>query len=494
VIDNLRLLPQAPPALARFELKYPNYRNWIFPDGPDIEVSCTVQAHQHGLNQDELSLQLTLQSEEGKASSYRGFKHSTARTAVSSAGLAPGNYTLKAGLRGRGGREFVSQSWPVRRLSEEEVRNLKSYVDAANTFHVDGAPFFPIGWYGSVNTQHLAEIAGSPFNCLLAYGTDTTPKSEMVPFLDALQAKGLKLVYCLNDVYPTAEYFAHKTWEGIEGNDAIAAAVVKAYRDHPAIIAWYLNDEIPHKLVPQLTDYYARIKQADPSRADFIVLCNRSELPYFPDTTDIFGVDPYPIPHDPITRVSSFVDAARAAVKDRQSVWLVPQAFAWYQYNSKNPDRGHTPTPEELRSGRAPSYEEGRCMTYLGLIHGAKGLIYYCYYDLRVLPQYAEMWGWMKSIASEVRELTPALVSAEASPVCQAEPPDLHATVRKVGNRYYLLAANPGAVAQNAKFKIKGAGSRGASVLFENRSVQLKHGNLQDTFLPLAVHVYSWSE
>jgi hypothetical protein len=102
-------------------------------------------------------------------------------------------------------------------------------------------------------------------------------------------------------------------------------------------------------------------------------------------------VDPYPIPHEPLTRVADFVTVARQAVQDNQPVWLIPQAFAWYQYNSKNPDRGHLPTDEELRTGRAPTFEEERCMTYLGLIHGAKGLIYYCYYDLRVLPQYREM-------------------------------------------------------------------------------------------------------
>ncbi len=52
-------------------------------------------------------------------------------------------------------------------------------------------------------------------------------------------------------------------------------------------------------------------------------------------------------------------------------------------------------------------------MTYLALTHGAKGLIYWCYYNLRMLPQYQEMWNGMKKIGAEVRILEPALLSPE---------------------------------------------------------------------------------
>ncbi len=493
VIDNLRLLPKAAPAIARFELRYPNYRNWIFPGERPVEVTCEVEAQEYHLEPRKLTLELVLNSSAGSRTVRAGFRQTLARAILKLDGLLPGDVTLEARLTGPGGRELAKEQWPARMLTAKEVAGLKAYVDGQNRFHLDGAPFFPIGWYGSVNTQHLAELASGPFNCLLAYGTDNVPKKEMLSFLDAMQARKLKLIYCLNDVYPTATYFEGKTWEGISGNDAIAEAIVAAYRDHPAIIAWYLNDELPHRLVPRLTEYYTRVKQVDPGRPNFIVLCNRSELPYFPGTTDIFGVDPYPIPHDPITRVSDFMEAARAAVRDRQCVWLVPQAFAWYQYNSKNPDRGHAPTPDELRTGRAPTREEERCMTYLGLIHGAKGLIYYCYYDFRVLPQYAEMWAWMKSIAGEVRELTPALLSAETTGSLSVSAPNLHTSLKRHEGRYYLMAANPGSAACTAEFAVKGGGSGEVSVRFEGRKLKLRRGRFHDNFAPLAVHVYEWT-
>ncbi len=133
-------------------------------------------------------------------------------------------------------------------------------------------------------------------------------------------------------------------------------------------------------------------------------------------------------------------------------------------------------------------------MTYLGLIHGAKALIYYCYYDLRVLPQYNEMWSWMKSIAGEVRFLTPALLSANAPGSWTAEPSGLHATLKRKGNTCWMLAANPGSSTCTATFTVNGAGSKELSALFEGRKLKMSHGTFRDNFAPLAVHVYEWSQ
>ena len=492
VIDHLRLEPADPPALAQFHLCHPNYRGWILPGEREAEVEIAVAPDEHGYQLRDLRLRVEISGSGHHRTIERRPSGATNCLAIAVKGLTAGDAVLKATVRS-GNRELASQTWPLRILTTSEAAGLKAYVDRANRLIVDGRPFFPIGWYASVDETQLAEIADSPFNCLLAYGTDLVPREQMRRFLDRMQAAGLRLVYCLNDVYPTATDLANKGWEGIRGNDAIAAAVVATYRDHPAVLAWYLNDEIPHALAPQLEDYYHRIRSADPAHPCFIVLCNRSEFSYFPQTTDILGVDPYPIPQDPITRVAGFVTGARKAVWDNKPVWLVPQAFAWYQYNSKNPDRGHPPTDEDLRTGRAPTREEERCMTYLGLIHGAKGLIYYCYYDLRVLPQYREMWGWMKAIAAEVKTLTPALMSTEPAgkwSLITKESP-VQASLFRQGNTLYLLAVNPSKAACRVEFDLQRRTGTKVDVLFENRQLAAGQGRFADDFLPLAVHVYA---
>ncbi len=492
VVDNLRLEPKEAPALADFHLRRPNYRGWIFPDCRAAEVDIVVAAKACGYTPGDLRLRLDLLGGSRSRKVEQPLRAETNHIVISTKDLSPGPITLTATVRTKA-QVLAARTWPLRLLTRQDVAGLKGYIDADNRLIVQGKPFFPLGWYGSVNESHLAEIADSPFNCLLAYGTDSVPKDRMVRFLDLMHSKGLKLVYCMNDVYPTATYLEGKDWEGIRGNDAIAAAIVAAYRDHPALLAWYLNDELPHALVPQLEDYYRRVQTGDPSHPCFIVLCNRHEFPYFPQTTDILGVDPYPIPKESVTRVSSFVIQAQEAVRRTQPVWLVPQAFAWYQYNSKNPDRGHTPTAEELRTGRAPTYEEERCMTYLGLVHGAKGLIYYCYYDLRVLPQYQEMWGWMKSIANEVKTLAPALLSTEPPGPWSITSPNspIHASLLLHEKTLYLLAVNPTGEACRAEFDIRHRSAKDVQVLFENRRLSCANGHFEDDFPPLAVHVYT---
>lgn len=497
VVDNLRLWPRDKPPLAVFHLAYPNYRGLIFPDADEVNAGVVVACREHGMKPSQLALVLSVRAGDKVVSTRQTLKQKELRLSLATAGLPAGALTLQASLvEARSGNELASEEWPLRKLTLDDVSKLKVYVDRNNNLVADGRPFFPLGWYGSVNDQQLAELADSPFNCLLAYGTDSVPKAKMLRFLDSMQRHGLKLVYCMNDVYPTATYLSGKKWEGVEGNDAIAKAIVTAYRDHPAILAWYLNDELPRELLPQLKDYYQRVKQADPQHPSFIVLCNRRDFRIFPSTTDILGVDPYPIPHEPVTRVSGFMDTANAAVRGSEPVWLVPQAFAWYQYNSKNPDRGHQPTPDELEKGRAPTYEEERCMTYLGLTHGAKGLIYYCYYDLRVLPQYREMWAGMKKIGAEVKTLSPVLLSPDDPSPVKVTPKGaaLHTKLKRVGNRLYLLAVNAGNTPVTVKLKFSRPLVGPVNVLFENRQRPSAGRRFEDHFGPLEVHVYEFGQ
>ncbi len=131
-------------------------------------------------------------------------------------------------------------------------------------------------------------------------------------------------------------------------------------------------------------------------------------------------------------------------------------------------------------------------MTYLGLIHGAKGLIYYCYYDLRVLPQYREMWAWMKSIAAEVKMLTPAIMSTDAAGTWSLAPKEspVQANLFRQGSTLYLLAANPEKTACRVDFDLGRGAAKTVEVLFESRQLAARNGRFADEFQPLAVHVY----
>jgi hypothetical protein len=494
-IANLRLLPGDKAPLAQIALLYPNYRGLVLPGAGPVRAEVRLNGAEYGVSPAECQIALTARAGGREATVRRSLARELSYLSLPVSGLPDGDVALQAVVsRKTDGQVLATDNWPLRKLSPAEASRLRVYIDAHNNTIVDGKPFFPLGFYSSGSDQYLAEIADSPFNCLLDYSTNSKPRQAMRQYLDTMQRRGLKLIYCLNDVYPTATYLDGKTWEGVKGNEAIAAAVVKAYRDHPALLAWYLNDELPRHLEPDLRGYYHRIRTADPNHPCYIVLCDMAELGYFVQTTDVMGVDPYPIPGGQVSMVSSWMEAANAATRGRMPTWLVPQAFAWYQHfpENENTDRGKPPTADELARGRAPNYEEERCMTYLALAHGAKGLVYWCYYDMRVLPQYNEMWGWMKKLGAEVKALSPVLLSAaDLGPVrCTPANAAVHTKLKRHAGRLYLIAVNAEQSPCQVTFDLRRGLPAQVEVMFEGVKAATNGTRLTADFKPLEVHVY----
>jgi hypothetical protein len=86
-------------------------------------------------------------------------------------------------------------------------------------------------------------------------------------------------------------------------------------------------------------------------------------------------------------------------------LWLVPQIFDWadHNYGEGSDNRAFTGWP--------PTWEEMRAMTYLATNHGAKGLIYYSYFNIFDDLDYATRWYEIKEIASEIDQLRSVFLS-----------------------------------------------------------------------------------
>jgi hypothetical protein len=493
-LDNFRLLPGNRPPLGEFDLLYPNYRQTIFPGHRNISVGVRLSLEEHAVRPADLLLTLTAAGGKSTAFGRAGFTGAGAVATAPSGNLPAGPVAVAARVTDRrSGKVLISRRWTVRKATKAETDATKVYVDDRNNLIVDGKPFFPLGWFGGASMDQLEEIADSPFNTILAYGVNTQSKAYMTSFMDRVQRRGMKIIYCMNDVYPTATYLDKTGWEGIRGNGKIADGIVKAFRSHPAVLAWYLNDELPTKLIPTLKGYYDQVRRNDPSRPCLMVSYQMPDLMYYAPTTDIVGIDRYPIPTVPVTEVRREMRDSIANLKGSKPVWAVIQAFGWYQYNEKHTDRGRIPTAEDLRTGRAPTYDEERCMAYLALVHGAKGLLYYCYYDMRVLPQYPEMWAGLKKIAAEVKALSPVLLAAkDLGPVaCSPAGAPLDTMLLDRGGRRYLIAVNTQMTPCRVTFNLGRPPASNARVMFEGRiAPELKGSKLADTFKPLEAHVY----
>ena len=242
-----------------------------------------------------------------------------------------------------------------------------SYIDGDNRFILNGEPFFPLGLYvvqctnGSYSNE-LDEIADSPFDTLMNYAVNEcggeATESQILSYLDELEARNLKLIYSL------ATYFDH----GQDDIDTISSKV-NAFKNRPAVISWYLNDERPKTDLDQLEERYLKIIELDENHPVWSVHWWPYDMVAEAETTDIVGVDSYPVAHSAITQVADFADIVMQAGKP---LWFVPQIFDWRDY----------PGDPRAATGRPPTREEMRAMTYLAVNHGAKGLIYYSYFNI----------------------------------------------------------------------------------------------------------------
>jgi len=493
-LDNVTLLPGDKLPLAVFDLVYPNYREMIFPGVSNIQVKAELQTGDYDIDPSDITLSVTATGKRAVAANQAQATGNSVSVSLPTAKLPFGKVSVTAIVtHHKTGRTLATNTWTLRKITPAEAAAFKTYIDENNRLIADGKPYFPIGWFGNTSLDQFEEIAGGPFNTILPYGVNGKTKAYVTRYLDRAQAAGMKLIYCMNDIYPTATFYEKTGWEGIMGNSNIADAVVNAYKNHPAVLAWYLNDERPKELMPKFVNYYKQAGTNDPGHPCFIVIYNLSELKYFPSTTDIMGVDRYPIPSEPITTVTKEMKLAKEAVKGHKPIIAVVQAFGWYQYNQAFPDRGRTPSEEELKSGRAPTYEETKNMAYQAIVHGANGLLFYCYYDLRVQPQYKEYWASIKTIASEVKTLSPIILSTHnrGAAACSPAEAGIDTLLKELDGELYLIAVNTSDKPCQATFDVKQALQPKISVMFEGRfAMEVQDTKLTDSFKPLEVHVY----
>jgi hypothetical protein len=253
-------------------------------------------------------------------------------------------------------------------------------------------------------------------------------------YLDYLASRKLELIYSLKDVYAGTTWFAGSML-GFTGEDSIVDGVVRTFRDHPAILAWYLNDELPILMRDRLEARQRRVHELDPNHPTWSVINELADLPSYLATADVLGTDPYPVPDKPVTMAAEWTQQTNDASDGMRPIWMVLQAFDPLNYRK---------SPQTLR---APTLGEELVMTYLALIHGAHGLMYYSYDDLeRDRAGFDRRWADLLVVGREVQQLEPALLSIAAPAKVTVTPGGaaVQFAVRAddAGNTYVLLA-NP---------------------------------------------------
>ena len=338
---------------------------------------------------------------------------------------------------------------------------------------VEGKPFFPVGMYTiqSRDGNHdacLKEAQEAGFNTTVYYALTT---ETLMPLLDAANRNGIKAF-----VYPTMPFSLRK---GSETTETITKDV-QDKMNHPALLGWYLVDEpegIGKADTQKTYELYQLVKKLDPSHPCSLVIMSAKAAGDFKDCADVIWTDPYPIPSRPVTVVADQTTACIKAVEGKP-LWVVPQAFDWSVWNTGKVDKIHRPTPEEER-----------CMTYLAVVHGAKGIIYWAHTGSKYyIHDYPEHWAAVKKIAGELKYLSPMLLTPDSKLKLTVEGGSIDSMVKELGGSVYVFAVNRDSKECQAAFSVPGKWK--AEVLFEGRSVNVDGASWKDDFKPLEVHVY----
>ncbi len=149
------------------------------------------------------------------------------------------------------------------------------------------------------------------------------------------------------------------------------------------------------------------------------------------------------------------------------------------------------------RNNRKPTTGEVKSEVWMALIHGAKGVGYFCHTWVPKpvepgLLQDAEMAAAVKVIDAEVTALAPVLNSAntqgyaKVSSSNSAIPVDIMTKNYDKANYLFAIAMRPGDT--KATFEVKSG--KTAEVIGENRTIKIKKGKFSDDFSHYAVHRY----
>jgi hypothetical protein len=421
--------------------------------GGKIVVRSRLYLDDYNLPPDKASVSLKIIDAAGKSIQEvagRVLNKQLAEMAFSAESLPPGTYGLPCDVRSTDGTRSGRARGKFNRLAALPSR--RTYIDEHQRLIVDGKPFFPLGLYArDLNAADLELWRDSPLNCVMPYQEPTRAQ------LDAAERQGMKVIYSLAAFWHPVRK-QRKNWlaeiHSATEETATLTMQVRAMADHPAVLAWYLFDEIraTDAWRPRLQQRQQVMQSLDPNHPTWgVVIPGTANFSDYLGTADAVGVDPYPIPHGPLDMVGHETRRAfDATLGGLRPVWMVPQIFNWANFPRAASSKGG-----ELRP---PTFDEIRNMAWQSIAAGANGLVFFTYEDLHAAQRrqkkgaparadsesFAVRWNVVKKVAAEIRQCREILLATGAVdlPTCQAAGASLFWRCYAYDNKTYLLVVN----------------------------------------------------
>ncbi|MCU0456450.1 MAG: hypothetical protein MUE74_09125 [Bacteroidales bacterium] len=391
--------------------------------------------------------------------------------------LPPQQYRIRASISASGRKDIQNADGSLTILSYKpnEVKTDR----LTGGLVVNKRQFFPFGFYtySPVHPTLPEEEVVKGFNMISPYQRILSETfSQRKVYMDRCAEIGMKVHFNLLSV--SGGGGVNSLIEGITPDEKKERLVneIIAFRDHPALLAWYIADEPNgYKISPDsLQKIYELVHELDPWHPVSVVFMApflSSRL--YADALDIVMADPYPVPDMPVSMVGNTAGQLATEFAGRKPVWIVPQAFGGGEWWTREP------TTQELRA-----------MTYQAIIKGARGIQYFVRQGLNLFPKSTGAWAECGRMAVEIAQLIPWLLSDEKTVTVRSGSENVIVTSAMHDGQLMIMAANKLNTPQRADFYMEGSCSGKARIIFENRSVNVSGGYFYDQLSALGTQVY----
>jgi len=391
--------------------------------------------------------------------------------------INPGNYKITADIRVEGSitRFIAPAEFIILKYKPNEVKTDRF----TGGLIVNKRLFFPAGFYcySPVHPSLPEEEAVKGFNMISPYQKILpTSFDQRKAYMNRCAQLGIKVHYNLLSV--SGGGGVGSKIEGMSWSEkkALLLNEIRSFRDHPALLAWYIADEPNGYRIPPDTikTIYRLVKENDPWHPISIVFMTPFlDSGKYIDGLDIVMADPYPIPVSPVTMPGNVAKSLSTEFRGKRPVWMVPQVFGG----------------GELWN-REPTIQEVRAMTYQSIINGVRGIQYFVREGLNLFPKSTALWNECGRMAVEIAEMTPWLLSDEPAIPVTSLSANILVTSFKHRGQLMIVAANKTNSPQRADYSVSSSFQGRARLLFENRSVQVNSGRFSDQLSALGTQVY----
>lgn len=394
--------------------------------------------------------------------------------------LDPGRYELTAEIGGAGDALRTTLRQPVRVLPPhlKEVR-----LDENNVTLINGRPFLPHGWF-SVAHHHFPQAAAEGCNTVISYDASYyfTPEYRQRYLDDAHKAD----IHMIIKPYPDRRMVDDDVMRQ-PLSEAEAKAVrefIRAWKDHPAILGWYMGDEIEAcpALPQRMLDLYRIIADEDPFHPCILLNNTVDGMVRYAHICDILMPDPYPLFDNTgfaargLSYSATFLKEIPRLDGGRLGSWLTPEGFNYGDYGQPG--------------GRVPELHELRAQCMLSIIYGSTGMVWYTYGNALAYPQTSAGVPYVHREYEALRRFVLAPQSRRAVTLASGGP-DLAASHHVLDGTHLVVAVNMGRQKRTLTLTLPPGSPTVWHVFAEGRTLEAAGGMLRDEIEPFHGRVYT---